>query len=88
MKYQISWRCQTEWCLRCTGKEYIFLQHVWHFSQHCLTLHIRICGCFQYQVHAAKLTLFVHVLLVHSREYIGANERGVTPCLGLNLDSW
>lgn len=26
--------------LRCTGKQYISLQHVWHFSQLCLTLEV------------------------------------------------
>lgn len=37
VEYQISVRRQTEERLRCTGKQYISLWLVWHFTQLCFT---------------------------------------------------
>lgn len=48
-----------EWRLRCTGKQYISLQHVWH-SAVSPTCSVEVYGCSQHPLHAAKETgLFI-----------------------------
>lgn len=57
VEYHISVRRGLSSVLRYTGKQYISLHRVWHFTQLCVTpFGINLCGCSQYQFLARKDT--------------------------------